>query len=229
MQTALITGTSGGIGLATAKALNLRGINVVGLSRSTSGYSSPIFREITIDITDTPALTLCIRQLCKEYDFDILINNAGAAYYGLHENLSAAMIHEIVSVNLEAPMIICSLMINRLKKNHGTIINISSATAKRTPNTHGAAYAASKAGLTSFSESLFAEVRKHGIRVVTLHPDMTDTGLYRNADFTADPDYGCSLRPEDVADAVVWAVSEPAGINVNDITISPQYHRIKRK
>ena len=64
---------------------------------------------------------------------------------------------------------------------------------------------------------------------MTLHPDMTDTGLYRNADFTADTDYGCSLRPEDVADAVVWAVSEPAGINVNDITISPQYHRIKRK
>ena len=208
MQTALITGTSGGIGLATAKALNLRGINVVGLSRSTSGYTSPIFREITIDITDTSALALCVRQLCKEYDFGILINNAGAAYYGLHENLSAAMIHEIVSVNLEAPMIICSLMINRLKKNRGTIINISSATAKKSPNTHGAAYAASK---------------------VTLHPDMTDTGLYRNADFTADPDYGCSLRPEDVADAIVWAVSEPAGINVNDITISPQYHRIKRK
>lgn len=229
MQTALITGTSGGIGLATAKALNLRGINVVGLSRSTSGYTSPIFKEITIDITDTSALALCVRQLCKEYDFDILINNAGAAYYGLHENLSAAMIHEIVSVNLEAPMIICSLMIKRLKKNRGTIINISSATAKKSPNTHGAAYAASKAGLTSFSESLFAEVRKHGIRVVTLHPDMTDTGLYRNADFTADPDYGCSLRPEDVADAIVWAVSEPAGINVNDITISPQYHRIKRK
>ena len=126
MQTALITGTSGGIGLATAKALNLRGINVVGLSRSSSGYTSPIFREITIDITDTSALALCVRQLCKEYDFDILINNAGAAYYGLHENLSAAMIHEIVSVNLEAPMIICSLMINRLKKNRGTIINISS-------------------------------------------------------------------------------------------------------
>lgn len=133
MQTALITGTSGGIGLATAKALNLRGINVVGLSRSTSGYTSPIFREITIDITDTSALALCVRQLCKEYDFDILINNAGAAYYGLHENLSAAMIHEIVSVNLEAPMIICSLMINRLKKNRGTIINISSATAKNLP------------------------------------------------------------------------------------------------
>lgn len=68
MQTALITGTSGGIGLATAKALNLRGINVVGLSRSTSGYTSPIFREITIDITDTSALALCVRQLCKEYD-----------------------------------------------------------------------------------------------------------------------------------------------------------------
>ena len=61
MQTALITGTSGGIGLATAKALNLRGINVVGLSRSMSGYSSPIFREISIDTTDTSDLALCIR------------------------------------------------------------------------------------------------------------------------------------------------------------------------
>ena len=229
MQTALITGTSGGIGLAATKALNACDICVVGLSRTPSGYESPMFREIITDITDTARLSEKIRRLCGEYDFSILINNAGAAYYGLHENLSAQQIHEIVAVNLEAPMILCSMMINRLKKNHGTIINISSATAKKTPNTHGAAYGASKAGLTSFSESLFAEVRKHGIRVITIHPDMTDTNLYRNADFTADTSYGCCLFPEDVADTIVWALKRPDGINVNDISISPQFHRIKRK
>lgn len=78
-------------------------------------------------------------------------------------------------------MIITNLLLRDLKKNKGTIINISSITAEKT-NPHGCAYGATKAGLTSFSHSLFEEARKYGVRVVNLEPDMTDTNLYRNAD-----------------------------------------------
>ena len=77
-------------------------------------------------------------------------------------------------------MIITNLLLRDLKKNKGTIINISSITAGKA-NPHGCAYGATKAGLTSFSHSLFEEARKYGVRVVNLEPDMTDTKLYRNA------------------------------------------------
>ena len=99
-------------------------------------------------------------------------------------------------------MIITNLLLRDLKKNKGTIINISSITAEKT-NPHGCAYGATKAGLTSFSHSLFEEARKYGVRVVNLEPDMTDTNLYRNADFTVDENEAARIQPNEVADAVL--------------------------
>lgn len=74
-------------------------------------------------------------------------------------------------------------IITDAEKNGGYIINISSVTAKQ-PSPHGCAYAATKAGLASFSSSLFDEARKYGVKVTAVYPDMTETNLYRNADFT---------------------------------------------
>lgn len=229
MKTALITGTSSGIGRATALALLNEGYRVIGISRTGAGIDNEFFSEILMDLSDTRLLCDTISKLKSEYVFDVLINNAGVGFYGLHETLTAEQIHMITTINLEIPMLLCSRLMPQLKNVHGTIVNISSVTAKKTGNTHGAAYGATKAGLSSFSSSLFDEVRKHGVRVITIHPDMTDTGLYRNADFTADRAEGCSLTAEAVASAVVYAISQPDGINMEDITLTPQYHRIMRK
>ena len=134
----------------------------------------------------------------------------------------------MVRTNLEAPMIICNLLLRDLKKNHGMIINISSVTAQKS-NPHGCAYGATKAGLASFSHSLFDEARKYGVRVVNIEPDMTDTNLYRNADFTADDDEMARLTAKDVAETVLFAVNQREGMVVSDITVKPQFHRIKKK
>lgn len=104
-------------------------------------------------------------------------------------------------------MIITNLLLRDLKKNKGTIINISSITAGKA-NPHGCAYGATKAGLTSFSHSLFEEARKYGVRVVNLEPDMTDTKLYRNADFTVDENEAARLQPVEVADAVIYVLEQ---------------------
>lgn len=125
-------------------------------------------------------------------------------------------------------MIITNLLLRDLKKNKGTIINISSITAEKT-NPHGCAYGATKAGLTSFSHSLFEEVRKYGVRVVNIEPDMTDTKLYRNADFTVDENEAARLQPKEVADAVLYVLEQREGLVMTDITIRPQLHRIARK
>ena len=61
-----------------------------------------------------------------------------------------------------------------------------------------------KGGLTAFSRSLFDEARKYGVKVVSVHPDMTSTDLYRNADFKEDEDMAADLEPQEVAQTVEY-------------------------
>ena len=227
-MTAVITGTSSGIGKSTALLLIENNIEVIGFSRTPSEIQNPLFKEYLIDLTDLKAFEKLIREIKKEKEISVIVNNAGCGYYGLHEELNASMIHEMVTVNLEVPMLLTSIFLRDFKKNKGQIINISSVTAKEI-NPHGAAYGATKAGLTSFGSSIFAEVRKYGVRVTNIHPEMTDTDLYRNADFEADTEFGCSLTSSLIAETILNVLKSPEGFSVNDITINPQYHRLKRK
>ena len=225
MRTALITGTSSGIGLKIAENFLNQGIYVIGLSRTQSPISHENFLNFCINLSDFNATEQLIKNLTKEYDISILVNNAGVGYYGLCEELSPSKIHEIISTNLEAPIMLSALLLRQFKKNNGTIINISSVTASKS-NPHGAAYGASKAGLSNFGSSIFDEARKHGVRVITIEPDMTDTNLYRNADFSCSTEAGCYLDANDVADAVNYALNSGC---VTNITLKPQFHRIARK
>lgn len=195
--------------------------------------SSAAFHPIVCDLLDTKKLQSVVAALQKEWKqekrtFSLLVNNAGTAYYGLHEELRPEGISEMVRVNLEVPMLLTQQLLRTLKQNHGTIINISSVTAIGS-NPHGVAYGATKAGLLSFSRSLFDEARKYGVRVTAILPDMTDTELYRHADFTADPAMDAHLEPTDVADAVEYALTTRAGTCVPEIILRPQLHRIKKK
>lgn len=228
----LITGASSGIGQAIAGGLLERGHRVVGIGRDFSKSSlleHKNFTAIQYNLMKTDDLPNLIGDLVKDGDFDVLINNAGVAYYGTHENITPRMVSEIVRTNLEVPMILSSLCLKSMKtKGFGMIINVSSVTAERV-NTHGCCYGASKAGLTSFSNSLFEEARKSNIKVVDIRPDMTDTELYRNADFTICPDEDAHLSPEDVAKAVMFAVDSADDFVVTELVIRPQKHRIDKK
>ena len=232
---ALITGASSGIGLEISKRLVEEGYEVYGIGRDFSEvekdtllFKCDRFHKVKCDLCDTQKLTDTVKKINENHDITLLINNAGVGYYGLHEEISPQKISQMVRTNLEAPMIISGLLLRDLKKNSGIIVNISSVTAEKT-NPHGCAYGATKAGLTSFSHSLFDEARKYGVRVVNIEPDMTETNLYRNADFESDDDCAARLLPEEVADAVMFAVNQREGLVVTDISVKPQLHRIKRK
>ena len=196
--TAIVTGASSGIGRAISEKLGVLGYEVFGIGRRfdteedrdiagvlqcENDLKNAIFHPIICDLTDTDKLCAIVKQVTSEHTVKVLVNNAGAAYYGLHEELNPKKIQEMVRVNLEAPLILTQQLLRTLKKNGGYIINISSVTAKQ-PSPHGCAYAATKAGLASFSSSLFDEARKYGVKVTAVYPDMTETNLYRNADFT---------------------------------------------
>jgi short-subunit dehydrogenase len=229
-HTALVTGASSGIGQAIAQRLLEHGYEVYGIGRDFSactltGHAQ--FHTVVLDLLDTPALLAFLETLPKD-NLSVLVNSAGCAWYGPHETLSVEAIQTMTRVNLETPILLCGKLLRTLKQNHGTIINIASVTALET-STHGAAYGALKAGLVHFSRTLFEEHRKSGLKVSVILPDMTDTALYRNADFGPDLTEGAYLSPEDTADAVMAVLNVREGTVLSEIVLRPQYRRIHRK
>lgn len=229
-EAAIVTGASSGIGFAVSQRLAALGYEVFGIGRhfeEAESFENPAFHPVVCDVLDTQKLCAYAKQIASEWPVRILVNNAGVGYYGLHEELNPQKIRELVRTNLEAPMILTQQLLRHLKKQKGYIINVSSVTAGAS-NPHGCAYGATKAGLSSFSRSLFDETRKYGVKVVTIAPDMTDTALYRNADFTTGDEPESYLLPEEVADAVEYVLAQRDGLVVTELTLRPQIHRVKR-
>ena len=236
-KVAVITGASKGIGEGIAKVyakygakcvLAARGPKVLELAEELKkqGYEAV---GVQTDVSDFESVKNLVKVAEETYGpVDILVNNAGVGYYGLHEELNPAKIKELVRTNLETPMILTQQLLRQFKKNAGIIINISSVTADES-NPHGCAYGATKAGLASFSHSLFDETRKYGVKVVTISPDMTKTNLYRNADFQEGEESASYLLPEEIADAVEFVLGQREGLVVSDLKLKPQLHRIRRK
>lgn len=227
---AVVTGASSGIGLAVSKRLAGIGYEVFGIGREFG--EEPLWEmdglhPVACDLLDTEKMCACIRRIKAQHPVQVLVSNAGVGYYGLHEELNPKKIQEMVRTNLEVPMILAQQLLRELKKHAGYMIHIASVTAYKS-NPHGCAYGATKAGLASFSASLFDESRKYGVKTVTISPDMTKTSLYRHADFCEGDEEDCYLLPEEVADAVAYVLSQREGMVVTDITLKPQRHRIKK-
>ena len=248
-EAAIVTGASSGIGREISHVLCEMGYEVFGIGRhfrgleierekfdgsytdnglvDASGFAG-VFHPIVCDLLDTQEMVRLIKKLRSEQEISVLVNNAGVGYYGLHEEIAVRNLQAMVRTNLEVPMLLSNLLLRDLKKRKGYIINISSVTAGQS-NPHGCAYGATKAGLTSFSKSLFNEARKYGVKVVTIQPDMTKTDLYRNADFCQGEEEASYLLPEEVAEAVRYVLSGREEMVVTELTIRPQLHRIRRK
>ena len=226
LKTTIVTGASSGIGLAISKMLAEEGYKVYGIGRIFPEGCDFFEQRISLDLRDTDILLKKISTIKK---VDILVNAAGSAFYGLAEFNTPAQIQEMCRVDLEAPMILTSALLPRLKDSKGMVINIASVTSTRI-NTHGAVYGALKAGLRSYGRSLYEEVRKTGVRVVTVCPDLTaGTKLYRNADFRPSEEDGCFLLPEDTAECVRSVINMREGAVVTEVEVRPQFNRIEKK
>lgn len=229
-KTAIVTGASSGIGRAISLMLSSNGIKVIGLGRDFSSCGSVANVEnVIVDLMDMDKTIELIDSIVKNNDVRILVNCAGVAYYGLHENISASNITEMIRVNVEAPLQITSRVLRDFKTKGGChIIDVSSVTATK-PAPHGACYGATKAALSSFGASIWEEARKHGVYVTDICPDMTATNLYRNADFGVDEDMEARIEPEDVAELLESVLASRDGVCVSSLKVMPRFNRIKRK
>ena len=228
MKTAILTGSSKGIGQALLKRLLSLDYKVYGLSR-TPQVSRENFIPVECNLLDTNKLVETIKSIEKnETNINLLVNNAGVGFFGPRDEINVGNIQTMLRTNLEVPLILSHLLLRILKKNKGMIISVSSVTAKKI-STHGCAYAASKAGLTHFHTSLFEEVRKTGVKVTTIHPDMTKSNFYDNSNFTYEDEEDAVLLEEQIADALEYVLTASENLVINEITLRPQKNKIKRK
>lgn len=242
-RTALVTGVSSGIGRSILLLLLENGCRVHGIVK-TEQRKEELDAELSAllppdrakrcflhvcDLRSTGAIETLAHSLhTKSIHPDILILNAGVGLYGPHEELPVTGLSELAAVNFTAPLLLTNLFLRDIKAAAGHILFLSSVTASKTNNTHGCAYGATKAGISNFAKSLFEEVRKYGVRVTVLAPDMTRTALYRNAPFDAAEEEDASLSPEEIAEYALFALTSRYGINLTELTIQPQRHRLER-
>jgi NADP-dependent 3-hydroxy acid dehydrogenase YdfG len=150
-------------------------------------------------------------------DPEIVVNGAGV--FSLHpvDGLPADEVREHLAVNLEGSMsVVRSTLPALLRNGRGTLILLGSV-AGRKAFPGNAAYSASKYGLRGFHEVLLEELRGSGVRATLLEPSATDTPLWDPLDPDRDPQLpnrSDMLRPEEVAEAVLFVATRPEGVRI---------------
>lgn len=188
-KTALITGASSGIGECFAYELAKRGMNLVLVARSEDKLRSLANRlydqhriqveVITSDLSrEGEGFRVYEKAQARQLKVDMLINNAGFSTNGMFEVISPEKDHQQVMLNVVSVVDLTHAFIpDMLAKGEGVIINIGSTTSFY-PLPRQAVYAATKAFVLSFSEALWIEYKKRGIKVLALCPGATDTRFF---------------------------------------------------
>jgi len=211
MKNALVTGYSSGIGKAICDELMEHKYNIIRLNSR---------------LEDVSELELEVKNLLKVNDIDLLVNCAGVGIFQPHEEISIKKIKELIDINFTAPIILSNLLLRSLKKTKGNIINISSVEATR-HSKFSALYTATKSGLRDFSLTLFEELRKSGVGVSTINPDLTKTNFFDDLQFEPSNNDETYLLPETIAQAVI-DILNTNGV-ITDLTVRPQKFDIKKK
>lgn len=178
---AIVTGVSGGIGEATARALARAGYRVFGTSRKTPPQPTPGVEHVACDVTRDDSVEAAIAEvLAKAGRIDLLVNNAGIGLIGGAEESSLEQAKSLFDVNLFGVIRTIKAVLPVMRgQRSGRIVNISSVMGL-IPAPYFALYAASKHALEGYSESLDHEIRDVGVRVVLVEPAYTRTSFESN-------------------------------------------------
>lgn len=234
-RTALVTGASSGLGRATALALARAGADVAVLARGAGELDAvaDLVRgagrraaACVVDLADAAAVVQAAERARSELGpVGILINAAGTDVPGPVAELDVQGWDRVLNVNLRASFLLAkAVWPDMLGAGGGSIVNISSVAGRR-GWADAAAYCAAKFGLTGFTQALAAEGKAHRIRACVVFPGAMDSnwGVWSPQDRgeaapTVPPE---ALPPEQVADLLVWMVSAPPDLVLNEVTVTP--------
>jgi NADP-dependent 3-hydroxy acid dehydrogenase YdfG len=237
-KVAFVTGASSGIGEATAVALAEEGARLAVLARRADRLEQVVKRikdvgsaavAIVADAANEAELRAAIQQAKEVFGrIDILVNNAGVMLLGNIESVDPGEWRQMLNINVLAVMLACHEILPIMKaQGGGHIVNISSVAGRQVKAGYSG-YNASKWAVGAFSESLRQEVTKQHIRVTVIEPGIVATELRQHI---TDPEVRKAqqetersivpLRGEDIAAAILFAVTQPEHVSINEMLIRP--------
>jgi 3-hydroxy acid dehydrogenase / malonic semialdehyde reductase len=233
---AFVTGASTGFGAAVARRFAAEGARVVASARR-AGKLEELAAELgdrvlplELDVQDRAAVRAAVDGLPAEFaEIDVLVNNAGLAL-GL-EPAHRADLDEwerMIDTNCTG-LVYCTraLLPGMVERGRGHVINMGSV-AGTYPYPGGNVYGATKAFVHQFSLNLRSDLHGTGVRVTNIEPGMVGGTEFSKVRFSGDEDKAGAvyegmqpLTPDDIAESVYWAASQPPHVNVNTIEIMP--------
>jgi NADP-dependent 3-hydroxy acid dehydrogenase YdfG len=234
-----ITGASSGIGAATALAFAAEGARLLLAARRAdklADVAAEAFQRgaaavhtFSLDVRNRASVEQAINALPAEWaDIDVLVNNAGLSrgleklYQGKIEDWE-----EMIDTNIKGLLYVTRTVVpGMVQRGRGHVVNLGSTAGEVTyPN--GAVYCGTKAAELAINDGLRQDLLGTPVRVTTINPGMVETE-FSVVRFHGDTERAAKvyqgvqpLTPADVADAIVWAVSRPAHVNIARITLTP--------
>ena len=232
-RVAVVTGASSGIGRATAKALAVEGVRV-GLAARTEAKLETLAAEIEAeggeaiilptDVRDRDQIAVMLATTQAAFGrLDILINSAGVGHWQAIADADAAEWQREIEVNLLGLMYATRIAVaTMLEQGSGHIVNVSSLSG-RYPGPGGPGYTTSKWGVSGFTESIRRDpdLRQRGIRVTLIETGRVNTPMQPDEDRESMR----MLEPEDVAEAIIYALSRPEHVSVWSFQLVPTWPR----
>lgn len=227
-RVAIVTGASRGIGRAVARAFACAGARVVMIARGADVLrreAEPLGAlPIACDVGDSVAVEGALRRVRAELGVpSIVVNNAGIFRLSRVEATTPESLRETLEINLVAPFLLVRAALPAMREAaRGDVVTIGSI-ADRATFPENAAYAASKFGARAVHQVLREELRGSGVRCALVSPGPVDTALWDEV--RPDEREGFTprarmLRAEAVAEAVLFAVTRPPEVNIDELRLS---------
>ena len=232
-RVAVITGGGSGVGKAVAQLFLKEGAKVVIAGRDAAKLAAVVaeanagdsIRAVATDVTSAEQCQALIDAATKAFGrVDILVNNAGT-------NLKARTIRELtpeawdamIRTNLDGAFYCTKAVLPQMfERKDGVIVNVVSVAGKRANPLGGAAYVAAKFGMGGLGLVLANEEKDSGVRVSNVYPGEIDTPILKVRPNPVSEEHRASiLKPEDVADAILFVASLPARVSVPELVIKP--------
>lgn len=236
-KTAFITGATSGIGKATAIALARAGYDLVICGRRKEALDelqNQLEKEVKIhslqfDVRNKAEVEKAIQSLPSEFkEIDLLVNNAGNAH-GLDpiQTGNTDDWDAMIDINVKGLLYVSKAIIPQMvSRKSGHIINIGSIAGKEVyPN--GNVYSASKHAVDAINQGMRIDLNRHNIRVGAINPGLVETG-FSDVRFKGDKERAKTvyegyypLKPEDIADIIVFMAGRPPHVNIADLLVLP--------